>query len=338
MRTIRHLSLRRCRALGRGCSEVVPVVFPVVAQVFFVDLVFGMDGKTTLLPQQREIIIDDHAAVVEQHVVVGAKAEYVVRGVRSVVGRSERAAVRGLRVGAGEALQARAAYLAAVVVEGFDPPRLGRVSDQAQHLPGPHVPPELAGAEPELGGRSDGTAREVLSVGRVRRHERPHGEGHGEEDYDNRQADERPAVLLQPDPRVIPEAYRGSGEAPFAAQLLSNGLVIPFITLGFGSVVLLPLLTVLVTMAFAVAGEISAGALKTILGRSVGRSGLFWAKAAPSTPTCSPNSSPPGSTSCASPSTGPHPQGGVGEPPVGLRLPARRLSRLRPQGGVELET
>jgi len=61
----------------------------------------------------------------------------------------------------------------------------------------------------------------------VRRHERPHGEGHGEEDYDNRQADERPAVLLQPDPEVIPEAYRGSGEAPFAAQLLSNGLVIP---------------------------------------------------------------------------------------------------------------
>ena len=69
------------------------------------------------------------------------------------------------------------------------------------------------------------------------------------------------------------------GEAPFAAQLLSNGLVIPFMTLGFGSVVLLPLLTVLVA-GDAVAGEVSAGTLKTILGRSVGRSGLFWAKAA----------------------------------------------------------
>lgn len=69
------------------------------------------------------------------------------------------------------------------------------------------------------------------------------------------------------------------GEAPFAAQLLSNGLVIPLITLGFGSVVLLPLLTVLVA-GDAIAGEVSAGTLKTILGRSVGRSGLFWSKAA----------------------------------------------------------
>jgi ABC-2 type transport system permease protein len=69
------------------------------------------------------------------------------------------------------------------------------------------------------------------------------------------------------------------GEAPFAAQLLSNGLVIPLITLAFGSVVLLPLLTVLVA-GDAIAGEVSAGTLKTVLGRSVGRSGLFWAKAA----------------------------------------------------------
>src|SRR5829696_3990185 len=33
-----------------------------------------------------------------------------------------------------------------------------------------------------------------------------------------------------------------------------------------------------------------------------------------------------------------HPQGGVGEPPAGLRLPARRLGPFRPQGHVELET
>jgi ABC-2 type transport system permease protein len=70
-----------------------------------------------------------------------------------------------------------------------------------------------------------------------------------------------------------------AGDAPFAAQLLSNGLVIPLITLGFGSVVLLPLLTVLVA-GDTIAGEVSAGTLKTILGRSVGRSALFWAKAA----------------------------------------------------------
>jgi ABC-2 type transport system permease protein len=67
------------------------------------------------------------------------------------------------------------------------------------------------------------------------------------------------------------------GEAPFATQLLSNGLVIPLITLSFGSVVLLPLLTVLVA-GDAIAGEVSAGTLKTVLGRSVGRSGLFWSK------------------------------------------------------------
>lgn len=78
---------------------------------------------------------------------------------------------------------------------------------------------------------------------------------------------------------LITQQGPDAGEAPFAAQLLSNGLVIPFMTLGFGSVVLLPLLTVLVA-GDAVAGEVSAGTLKTILGRSVGRSGLFWAKAA----------------------------------------------------------
>lgn len=70
-----------------------------------------------------------------------------------------------------------------------------------------------------------------------------------------------------------------AGEAPFAAQLVGNGLVIPLVTLAFGSVVLLPLLTVLVA-GDAVAGEVAGGTLKTILGRSVGRSGVFWSKAA----------------------------------------------------------
>jgi ABC-2 type transport system permease protein len=70
-----------------------------------------------------------------------------------------------------------------------------------------------------------------------------------------------------------------AGEAPFAAQLFNNGLVIPLIALALGSVVLLPLLTVLVA-GDTIAGEVSGGTLKTILGRSVGRSGLFWSKAA----------------------------------------------------------
>jgi len=70
-----------------------------------------------------------------------------------------------------------------------------------------------------------------------------------------------------------------AGEVPFAAQLLGNGLVIPLVCLAFGATVLLPLLTVLVA-GDTIAGEVSGGTLKTILGRSVGRSGLFWSKAA----------------------------------------------------------
>ena len=78
------------------------------------------------------------------------------------------------------------------------------------------------------------------------------------------------------------------GEAPFAAQLLSNGLVIPLITLGFGSVVLLPLLTVLVA-GDAIAGEVSAGTLKTMLGRSVGARACSGPRPRPSGCTLSPS-------------------------------------------------
>jgi ABC-2 type transport system permease protein len=70
-----------------------------------------------------------------------------------------------------------------------------------------------------------------------------------------------------------------SGDTPFAAQLLENGLVVPLITLSFATFVLLPLVVVFVA-GDSVAGEVSAGTLKTILGRSVGRTGLFFSKAA----------------------------------------------------------
>jgi ABC-2 type transport system permease protein len=69
------------------------------------------------------------------------------------------------------------------------------------------------------------------------------------------------------------------GEVPFAAQLLDNGLVVPLITLGFATFVLLPLVVAFVA-GDSVAGETSAGTLKTILGRSVGRTELFFSKAA----------------------------------------------------------
>ncbi len=70
-----------------------------------------------------------------------------------------------------------------------------------------------------------------------------------------------------------------AGEVPFAAQLLENGLVVPLATLTFATFVLLPLVAATVA-GDSIAGEVSAGTLKTILGRSVGRTGLFFSKAA----------------------------------------------------------
>ena len=69
------------------------------------------------------------------------------------------------------------------------------------------------------------------------------------------------------------------GEAPFATQLLENGLVVPLVTLAFATFVLLPLVVAFVA-GDAVAGEVSAGTLKTILSRSVGRTELLLSKAA----------------------------------------------------------
>jgi ABC-2 family transporter protein len=69
------------------------------------------------------------------------------------------------------------------------------------------------------------------------------------------------------------------GEAPFATQLLENGLVVPLVTLAFATFVLLPLVVAFVA-GDAVAGEVSAGTLKTVLSRSVGRTELFFSKAA----------------------------------------------------------
>jgi ABC-2 type transport system permease protein len=55
--------------------------------------------------------------------------------------------------------------------------------------------------------------------------------------------------------------------------------VVPLITLGFATFVLLPLVVAFVA-GDSIAGETSAGTLKAILGRSVGRTELFFSKAA----------------------------------------------------------
>jgi ABC-2 type transport system permease protein len=68
------------------------------------------------------------------------------------------------------------------------------------------------------------------------------------------------------------------GEAPFATQLLENGLVVPLVTLAFATFVLLPLVIAFVA-GDAIAGEVSGGTLKTILSRSVGRTELFFSNA-----------------------------------------------------------
>ncbi len=69
------------------------------------------------------------------------------------------------------------------------------------------------------------------------------------------------------------------GEAPFATQLLDNGLVVPLVTLASATFVLLPLVVAFV-VGDAIAGEVSAGTLKTVLARSVDRTELFFCKAA----------------------------------------------------------
>jgi ABC-2 type transport system permease protein len=69
------------------------------------------------------------------------------------------------------------------------------------------------------------------------------------------------------------------GEAPFATQLLDNGLAVPLVTLAFATFVLLPLVVAFVA-GDAVAGEVAGRTLKTVLSRSVGRTELFFSKAA----------------------------------------------------------
>jgi hypothetical protein len=108
-------------------------VLAAITKMLVADPVSRVDSKSRLRASQGTILTDSHAPMVEEHVVVGAQAEYVVRGVRPVVWRSERPDVRSLRVGTGKSLQARAAHLAPVVIEGFDPSCLGRIPYQPQY-------------------------------------------------------------------------------------------------------------------------------------------------------------------------------------------------------------
>ena len=70
----------------------------------FVNSMLWMDRKPSFRPDQRKVLTDSDTAVVEENMVIRAQAEYVVRCIRSVVRRAERADVRSLRVGTGETL------------------------------------------------------------------------------------------------------------------------------------------------------------------------------------------------------------------------------------------
>ena len=79
-------------------------MLPPVTEVPFADSMSRVDLEPTLFSRGRQVFPDPHAAVVEEHVVVGTQAQDVVLRIWPVVRRPERPDVRGLRVGSGEAL------------------------------------------------------------------------------------------------------------------------------------------------------------------------------------------------------------------------------------------
>src|SRR5215217_4398355 len=81
-------------------SGVNSVVFLAIAQMLLVNPMSRVNRQSPLRPaKQRQVLADPDAALVEQHVVVGAQAEDVVRAIGPVVWGPERPDVGGLRVG-----------------------------------------------------------------------------------------------------------------------------------------------------------------------------------------------------------------------------------------------
>jgi hypothetical protein len=70
----------------------------------FVNSMPWMDRKPSICADQRKVLTDSDTAMVEENMVIRAQAEYVVRSIRPIVRRSERADVRSLHVGTGETL------------------------------------------------------------------------------------------------------------------------------------------------------------------------------------------------------------------------------------------
>src|SRR5215203_453644 len=93
------------------------------------------------------------------------------------------------------------------VQQGSQETNVQRYSCTSPH-PRPHVPSELVRAEPVLGGGTQVALGKVLTVGRMWRDQRSYDEGYGEYQDEDGEAYERPPVLLESDPGILPEANR----------------------------------------------------------------------------------------------------------------------------------
>jgi len=62
------------------------VVLSTITQMVLAERVLRVDRELPLRADQRQVFVDRDAAVVKEHVMVGAQAQYVVRRVGAVVG------------------------------------------------------------------------------------------------------------------------------------------------------------------------------------------------------------------------------------------------------------
>ena len=82
-------------------------------------------------PDQHEAVCERELPPVELDVVIGAEAEYVLQHVRPLVRPTERADVRGLRIGAGRGVELDPADLAVIAVEPLHRSRHRGITDDA---------------------------------------------------------------------------------------------------------------------------------------------------------------------------------------------------------------
>lgn len=88
-----------------------------ISDVCLVDPVAWVRAELSGESDQLEVVPDRDAELVEQHVVVRAKAQDVLGDVRPVVGPPERADVGSFGIGAAGRVELLAAHLAAVFME-----------------------------------------------------------------------------------------------------------------------------------------------------------------------------------------------------------------------------